>query len=302
MAIMKKDRSRLLIPCYRDMDAYDIPGELSGFQSQDMSKIGFIQDILRGVKKVLAGGNTTRTTTTAAPGVESLMKRGWLFLEDGDWKQADEYLDKVLDIDPEYAPAYVGKLCAELKVKQEELLAHQTIPLNRNKHFEKALRFASADYRVKLEKYNEETKQRFEEMRGRLEVEEAEKQERLRLEQERLRAEEAEKQERLRLEQERLKVEQEHLRLKEQERLEKEQEEQERLEQERREEQQKRFKSELKQLKLTKERQAELKREYKAMQREEQRKQWQSQCLCINCGGKFGGIFTKKCKSCGKEQ
>jgi tetratricopeptide (TPR) repeat protein len=56
LAVMKKDRSRLLIPCYKDMDAYDIPNELSNLQSQDMSKIGFMQDILRGVKKILDAG------------------------------------------------------------------------------------------------------------------------------------------------------------------------------------------------------------------------------------------------------
>ena len=43
LELMKKDRKRLLIPCYKDMDAYDIPDELSMFQSQDMVKIGFVQ-------------------------------------------------------------------------------------------------------------------------------------------------------------------------------------------------------------------------------------------------------------------
>ena len=50
---------------------------------------------------------------------ENLMKRGYLALEDSAWKQAGEHFDRVLDIDPEYAPAYIGKLCAELEVRQE---------------------------------------------------------------------------------------------------------------------------------------------------------------------------------------
>jgi ankyrin repeat protein len=67
LAIMKKDRSRLLIPCYRDMDAYDMPDELSNLQSQDMSKVGFMQDILRGVKKILdAGKADEKAQSTAA--------------------------------------------------------------------------------------------------------------------------------------------------------------------------------------------------------------------------------------------
>jgi len=30
-------------------------------------------------------------------------------------------------------------------------------------------------------------------------------------------------------------------------------------------------------------------------------KRWEEQGLCRHCGGKLGGVFTKKCKSCGKE-
>ena len=51
LALMKNDRTRLLMPCYRDMDAYDLPYELASLQSQDMGKIGFIQDLVRGIKK-----------------------------------------------------------------------------------------------------------------------------------------------------------------------------------------------------------------------------------------------------------
>jgi len=33
----------------------------------------------------------------------------------------------------------------------------------------------------------------------------------------------------------------------------------------------------------------------------EQSNKWAEQGLCRHCGGKMGGLFTKKCKSCGKE-
>ena len=55
--LAKKDSSKLLIPCYRTMDASDLPQEISMFQSLDMGKIVFIQDLLRGVKKALADKN-----------------------------------------------------------------------------------------------------------------------------------------------------------------------------------------------------------------------------------------------------
>jgi len=175
LALMKKDRSKLLIPCYRDMDAYDIPDEMSSLQSQDMSKVGFMQDILRGVKKVLdaskAAGTTTASatagTTNAAPGVESLMKRGWLFLEDSEWKQAEEYFNRVLDIDPECASAYIGMLCSKLKVKNEADLTNYKEPLENIPDYKKALRFANSDYRTKLAEYNQAIQKRIEDARQR---------------------------------------------------------------------------------------------------------------------------------------
>jgi len=165
LALLKKDRSRLLIPCYRDMDAYDLPDELSHLQSQDMSKVGFIQDVLRGVKKVLDAGkapdkSTTGGTTQSGPGVESLLKRGWLILEDSDWDQAKEYFNKVLDIDPESASAYAGLLCVELRVKQEGLLADRKEPFTESSLFQKAVRFADAGYRATLNGYDQKVRER----------------------------------------------------------------------------------------------------------------------------------------------
>lgn len=53
LELMRQDRSRLLIPCYKDMDAYDIPDELSTLQSQDMGRVGFIPDLVRNIKKIV---------------------------------------------------------------------------------------------------------------------------------------------------------------------------------------------------------------------------------------------------------
>ena len=50
---MKTDRSRMIIPCYKDMDANDLPGEFVHLQAQDMGKIGAMQDLVRGVQKIV---------------------------------------------------------------------------------------------------------------------------------------------------------------------------------------------------------------------------------------------------------
>lgn len=85
--------------------------------------------------------------TPAVPSVESLMKRASLLLEDSDFKRADEYYDRILDIDAEYAPAYIGKLCAELGVCDESELHKLDVPINEMANYIKALRFSSSEYR-----------------------------------------------------------------------------------------------------------------------------------------------------------
>ena len=164
--LMKRDRNKLLIPCYRDMDPYDLPEELSALQSQDMSKIGFMQDIIRGVKKVLNAGKEEKPAVvavpTAGPGVASLHKRAELFLEDGDWDSAGEYFDRILDIDPEYAPAYIGKVQVTNKVRKEEGLARCAQPLKGNPDYQKALRFASEQQKAIYEGYNRTIEDRLE--------------------------------------------------------------------------------------------------------------------------------------------
>ncbi|MFI3200089.1 MAG: toll/interleukin-1 receptor domain-containing protein [Eubacteriales bacterium] len=127
LELMKTDKNRLLIPCYRDMDAYDIPMELSMLQSQDMSKIGFMQDLIRGINKVLAPVEPTAiqptvTQTVVTQSVESpanvsaLLKRADIFLGDGDFSNAGIYYERILDIDPECAMAYWGKYKTEMEV------------------------------------------------------------------------------------------------------------------------------------------------------------------------------------------
>lgn len=162
LALIKNDKNRLIIPCYRDLDPYDLPEEISTFQSQDMSKIGFTQDLLRGVKKILENNYVKESTQSiqtgiVSPSVLTLLKRAKLFLEDNDFKSADEYFNKVLDLDPECAEAYFGRLMIEFKIvniedfeKQDEI-----IELEKMGNYIKALRFGDNAYKKRLTQINE---------------------------------------------------------------------------------------------------------------------------------------------------
>ena len=126
LSMMKKDRSKLLLPCYRDMDPYDLPEALSVLQSYDMSKIGFMQDLIRGVKKVIDAAKPQETAketvketvvvhNEGGSNVQALLDRGQMALEDGEWSKADEFFEQVLNQDAKCGAAYLGKFLAKAR-------------------------------------------------------------------------------------------------------------------------------------------------------------------------------------------
>lgn len=166
LKLMSKDKSRVLIPCYKDMDAYDLPEEFKMLQAQDMSKIGFMQDLVRGVEKIVGIEERAKAEEKASADrqinekISPLLERVFMFLEDGDWKNADEYCEKVLDIEPKNAMAYIGKLMVELKVKKREDLALQSESFADNQFCIKALRFADDGFATIINGYIETIVQR----------------------------------------------------------------------------------------------------------------------------------------------
>ena len=174
LKIIKKDRSKLLIPCYRDMDAYELPEEFAHLQAQNMAKIGFINDIVRGINKLMPKEEPKVTTVVketvvasngASAGTASFLKRAFMFLEDGDFESADEYCEKVLDIDPENARAYLGKLMIELKVRKQENLKDCKEPFDNSSNYKKAIRFGDNNFVADLKCYIEHIKVHNEEIK-----------------------------------------------------------------------------------------------------------------------------------------
>ena len=161
LALIKQGQKKMLIPAYKDMDPYDLPEEFSHLQAQDMSKLGFMQDLIRGIKKI-AQADVPKTTvvketviTGGNANTAPLLKRAFMFLEDGDWNSANEYCEKVLDIDPENASAYLGKLLSELRVRKQESLKDQAGPFDHNNNYQKAVRFADEKLKTALTGYIE---------------------------------------------------------------------------------------------------------------------------------------------------
>ena len=124
LALVKNSKGqKVLIPAYKDMDPYDLPDDFSHLQAQDMSKLGFMQDLIRGIKKIATQGepNVISTIDVVADSrntnkeIDSLLKRGFMFLQDEEWDKANEYFERVLILDLECADAYVGVAMATHK-------------------------------------------------------------------------------------------------------------------------------------------------------------------------------------------
>ncbi len=142
LALIASGQKKHLIPCYKGVDAYDMPKEFTHLQGQDMGKLGAVQDLVRGVEKLLGKGaaqSAQQVVVQAAGGVsgDALLKRGNMALSDGNWKAADEFFDRVLDMNAECAEAYLGKFLA--RVQTSGIAQYAAEQIERAKRAEKSV-------------------------------------------------------------------------------------------------------------------------------------------------------------------
>lgn len=126
LKLMSTDRSKILIPCFKDIDAYDIPNEFKKFQAQDLGKVGAHKDLLRGIEKIL-GAPKKSDRNMNVESLESLLrdqsmksnvtllKRGFIAIEDKDFEAAYELFEDALNNDENQPDAYLGKLLANYR-------------------------------------------------------------------------------------------------------------------------------------------------------------------------------------------
>ena len=171
LRLAAKDKRKVLIPCYKDMDPYDMPDEFKGLQAQDMNKLGALQDLVRGVAKLLGAAAPSPQPAPAASSAgataNSLLKRGYMFLADNEWASADEYAEKVLDMEPENADAYFCKLLAKTQTPSPAAFPACRADVREDKLLQKTKTFGSAktvqlldDYIRNYTAYEEEQRQK----------------------------------------------------------------------------------------------------------------------------------------------
>ncbi|MCH5180475.1 MAG: leucine-rich repeat protein [Erysipelotrichales bacterium] len=154
LSLMNKDKNKYLIPCFRNMDAYELPDELLSFQAQDMNRLGFIQDITRGIDKIFDRSDSSQSVVQNV-NIQSLLRRAEILINDKNYEKASGVLDEALNKNPENARAYILSLVVDLRLSNENELVTVKIPLTEFGNFKKALEFADEDYKAVLEEYNQ---------------------------------------------------------------------------------------------------------------------------------------------------
>jgi tetratricopeptide (TPR) repeat protein len=166
LALIKKGEKKNLIPAYSGMDPYDLPEEFAHLQAQDMTKLGFMPDLVRGIKKLVGKEEEAPKVTAepqaikAAAEIAPLEKRVKIFIDNGDWSSAEIYCEKILDIDPENGNAYVYKLLVSQNVTTIEDLAYMNSYFGSTVYYKNAIRYADEETAQRIIACNNKVKER----------------------------------------------------------------------------------------------------------------------------------------------
>lgn len=152
LSLIKDGKEKTLIPVYKDILPYDMPEKFQFLQSQDISKVGAVQDIVHGVKKLIEVGQVTESksagTTTVI--IDTMLKRANEALDSHDWVTAERRFENVLDYDNENESAYLGKMLSEFKVVSLEELSKNKTRIDLNTTYKYLLENASDNLKKQL--------------------------------------------------------------------------------------------------------------------------------------------------------
>ncbi|MDO4936136.1 MAG: DUF6273 domain-containing protein [Phascolarctobacterium sp.] len=91
---------------------------------------------------------------------DSILKRAFLFLEEGDWVKANAYLEEVLNQNPENGLAYLGKLMIDTQAHTCVELMDLASPFEENLNYKRCIRYVEEEIAEELKGYNVYIKER----------------------------------------------------------------------------------------------------------------------------------------------
>ena len=162
LSLIAEGQKKILIPCYKGISAYDLPDEMKNLQGQDMSKLGAMQDLIYGIKKILKPtGRAVEKAAEDAPassdtGYDALVRKGHTYLKNHKMEQAKRCFEKAIEAAELCGDAYLGMLLCEYQLESlEELLAQSDLDILASENFNLSREFANKSCNETLNKVEE---------------------------------------------------------------------------------------------------------------------------------------------------
>lgn len=113
LALMEYDKSKKMIPCYFDMDPYDLPGELLSIQALDMDD-DFYERLFKSIEKSIPRQKAADTSRVYVSGskdnTKDLVKSAFRHIDLQNYSEADELFKKITDLDPDNYCGWWGRI------------------------------------------------------------------------------------------------------------------------------------------------------------------------------------------------
>lgn len=155
--LIEKGEDKIIIPVFKTMEAKELPSRFSSFQAYNWDDISFLEDIKNVLTQwVKKESKIEFDKNTSAE--DAYLERGFLALEDGNFSQADAFLENVLNLNPHNSQAYFGKLMVEMRITKQSQILTAPRYLKEYANFEKAVRFADQQLKTVLLQYEEKVK------------------------------------------------------------------------------------------------------------------------------------------------
>lgn len=116
--LIKNGDKKVLIPCYKNITPYELPDEMENLQGQDMSKLGYMQDLVRGIEKIVGKVKDKKDTSLSDEQelYEDYLKKAELLLSKGLYNDAIETYKNASKVVEKNGRAFLGILFAQNKV------------------------------------------------------------------------------------------------------------------------------------------------------------------------------------------
>lgn len=129
LEIAEKNKNKCLIPCYKDVDEYDIPKEFAGLKVCQLGNDDTFNNIMAEIANVVKQESVNQPEPEKAEPAEEieleeieiiepvdinkLLDEGFSAISDKNWKKANKFFFHVLDEEPDNSKAYWGQLLVQ---------------------------------------------------------------------------------------------------------------------------------------------------------------------------------------------